>query len=42
MNEKGDFAYVVPGTLRLWLTKRNPTFVRGDGNRCGYKNMVDH
>lgn len=66
MNENGDFAYVVPGTLRFWLTKRNPivefksigdkyvrseikdghqvvfTFVRGDGNRCGYKNMVHH
>lgn len=61
MNENGDFAYVVPGTLRFWLTKRNPmvefkligdkcvrseiedghqvvfTFVRGDGNRCGFK-----
>ena len=24
MNENGDFAYVVPGTLRFWLTKRNP------------------
>ena len=64
MNENGDFAYVVPGTLRFWLTKRNPivefkligdkyvrseiedgyqvifTFVRGDGNGFGYKNMV--
>ena len=66
MNENGDFAYVVPGTVRFWLTKRNPivefkligdkyvrseiedghqvvfTFVRGDGNRCGYKNMVHY
>ena len=66
MNENGDFAYVVPGTLRFWLTKRNPilefkvfgdkyvkseiedghevviTFVRGDGNRCGYENKVHH
>jgi len=66
MNENSDFTYVVPGTLRFWLTKRNPivkfklighkyvrseiedrhqvifTFVRGDGNRCGYKNMVHH
>ena len=66
MNENGDFAYVVPGTLRFWLTKRNPvvgfklignkyvrseiedgyrvvfTFVCGDGNRFGYKNMVNH
>lgn len=66
MNENGDFAYVVPGTLRFWLTKRNPivefkligdkyvrseiedghqvvfTFVRGDGDRHGYKNMVHH
>ena len=65
-NENIDFAYVVPGTLRFWLTKRNPmvefkligdkcvrseikdrhqvvfTFVRGDGNRCGFKNMVHH
>ena len=23
MNENGDFAHVVPGTLRFWLTKRN-------------------
>lgn len=62
-NENGDFAYVVPGTLRFWLTKRNPMvefklignkcmrseiedghqvvfmFVRGDGNRCGLKNI---
>ena len=65
-NENIDFAYVVPGTLRFWLTKRNPmvefkligdkcvrseikdghqvvfTFVRGDGNRCGFKNIVHH
>ena len=26
MTENGDFAYVVPGTLRFWLTKRNPIF----------------
>ena len=66
MNENGDFAYVVPGTLRFWLRIRNFivefkligdkyvrseivdgyqvdfTFVRGDGKRCGYKNMVHH
>ena len=66
MNENGDFTYVVPGTLRFRLTKRNPmvefkligdkyvrseikdghqvvfTFVRGDGNRCCFKNMVHH
>ena len=24
MNENGDFAYVVPGTLKFRLTKRNP------------------
>ena len=24
MSENGDFAYVVRGTLRFWLTKRNP------------------
>lgn len=66
INENGDFAYVIPGTLRFWLKKRKPivefklsgdkyviseiddgyqvvfTFVRGDGNRCGYKNMVHH
>ena len=64
INEQGDFAYVVPKTVRFWLTKRKPiiefklmgnknikteiddgyqvvfTFVRGDGNSNGYKNMV--
>ena len=23
INENGDFAHVIPGTLRFWLTKRN-------------------
>ena len=64
INEQGDFAYVVPKTVKFWLTKRKPiiefklmgnkyikteiddgyqvvfTFVRGDGNSNGYKNMV--
>lgn len=64
MNENGDFAFVVPGTVRFWLASRNPivefkligdkyirseidgghqvvfTFVRGDSNRKGYKEMV--
>ena len=64
MNENGDFAFVVPGTVRFWLASRNPivefkligdkyirseiddghqvvfTFVRGDSNRKGYKDMV--
>ena len=64
MNENGDFAFVVPGTLRFWLAKRSPiveykligdkyvrseiedgyqvvfTFVRRDGNKHQYQNMV--
>ena len=24
INENGDFAYVIPGTVRFWLAKRNP------------------
>ena len=27
MNENGDFAHVVPGTLRFWLTKRNSKLI---------------